>query len=138
MNRQRYPTDLTDEEFTAIVPLLPKPKTGGRTGRPSQYTDREILNGILYQRQYQCPWRQLPSDLPHWNSVYAHWLRWKRDGTLERIVSRLETIRDSPGNSQATEKVFAVVREAPQSSQAIVHTGRAVRKKDPMHKMDPG
>ncbi len=43
--RQRYPTDLTDEEWQRIRPILPQP---ARRGRKPKADLREILNAIRY------------------------------------------------------------------------------------------
>jgi len=41
---KRYPTDLTDEEWARIAPLLPKP---AKRGRKRDVDLREVLNAIL-------------------------------------------------------------------------------------------
>ena len=64
---KRYPTDLTDEEWSRIAPLLPQP---GRTGRPRRLDLREILNAIRYLARTGCGWRMLPKDFPPWPTVY--------------------------------------------------------------------
>jgi putative transposase of IS4/5 family DUF4096 len=43
--RRRYPTDLTDEEWEQITPLLPKP---AKHGRKRSVDLREIRNAIRY------------------------------------------------------------------------------------------
>jgi transposase len=50
---KRYPTDLTDEEWARIGPLLP-----GRhcTGRPRATDLREVLNAIRYLVRTGCGW----------------------------------------------------------------------------------
>jgi transposase len=49
-----------------IAPHLPKPYS---TGRPREWSMREIVNGIFYVMRAGCPWRLMPNDLPPW--VYA-------------------------------------------------------------------
>ncbi len=48
----RYASDLTDEEFALIGPMLPAAKPGGR-GRTTAL--REVLNAILYLLRTGCP-----------------------------------------------------------------------------------
>jgi transposase len=53
MERQNYPTDLTDEQWEIIEQLIPPPKPGGRPfGRlraGSRKTDiREVINAIFH------------------------------------------------------------------------------------------
>jgi putative transposase len=43
---KRYPTDLTDEQWALLAPLLPPAKEGGR---PRSVDLREVLNTLLYQ-----------------------------------------------------------------------------------------
>ena len=42
---KRYPSDLTDEEWEQIAPLMPKP---GRRGRPREVDFREVINAVRY------------------------------------------------------------------------------------------
>ena len=78
----RYQTDLTDAEWRVIAPHLPKPC---ETGRPREWSMREIVNGIFYVMRAGCPWRLLPSDLPPWGTIYRWFAAWRDDGRLERI-----------------------------------------------------
>ncbi len=74
MNRQAYPSDLSDSEWLIIEPLLPKVKKHGR-GRKQQTDRREIVNAILYLLQEGCQWRSLPHDFPHWSTVRTYFDR---------------------------------------------------------------
>jgi transposase len=73
--RRRYPTDLTDEEWERILPLLPKPARRGR--RPSVDL-REILNAIRYLARAGCGWRMLPTNFGPWQTVYWWFRRFVR------------------------------------------------------------
>jgi transposase len=72
---KRYPTDLTDEEWAKIEPLLPKP---ARTGRRREFDFREILNAIRYMARSGGGWRMLPKDFPPWQTVYWWFRRFVR------------------------------------------------------------
>jgi transposase len=72
---KRYPTDLTDEEWERIAPLLPKPAKRGR--RPSVDL-REVLNAIRYMTRSGGGWRMLPKDFPPWQTVYWWFRRFVR------------------------------------------------------------
>ena len=63
MRRKLYPSDLTDEQWDILLPLLPPAKPGGR---PRTVDIREVVNGIVYVLRTGCPWRMLPHDLPPW------------------------------------------------------------------------
>jgi putative transposase len=84
--RLSYTTDLTDEEWQILVPLLPQEKTGGR---PRKYPLREVLNGIQYVLRAGCAWRLMPHDLPHWQTAYQAFRAWRHDGTWLRIHDQL-------------------------------------------------
>jgi putative transposase len=82
MNRQPYPTDVTDAEWRYLAPHLPAPKTGGR---PRRHAVREILNGIFYILRSGCAWRLLPHDLPPWKTVYHYFRLWRVQGVWDRL-----------------------------------------------------
>ncbi len=56
----RYPSDLRDEEWALIAPLIPPAKHGGRR---REVDVREVMNGVLYVLETGCQWRALPKDL---------------------------------------------------------------------------
>src|SRR5829696_5063080 len=68
---KRYPSDLTDEEWEAIAPLMPQP---GRRGRPREVEFREVINAVRYLVRSGCGWRMLPAHFGHWRTVYG-WFR---------------------------------------------------------------
>lgn len=84
--RKRYPSDLTETEWALIEPLVPAVKSGGR---PARWSRREIVNAIFYMARAGGSWRQLPHDLPPWQTVYDYFRTWRRDGTLETIHAQL-------------------------------------------------
>ena len=95
MRRQSYPSDLSDEEWQLLEPLLPAP---GSTGRPIKYPRREVVNGIRYVLRTGCAWRMLPHDLPPWRTTFHYFRTWRRDGTMERIHEALrERLRLAEG-----------------------------------------
>jgi putative transposase len=86
MNREFYPTDLTDAEWRALVPHLPAPKKGGR---PQRHSVRDILNAIFYILRSGCAWRLLPHDLPPWKTVYHYFRLWRVQGLWEAVHQAL-------------------------------------------------
>lgn len=86
MTREAYSTDLTDDEWRRVEPLIPAAKAGGR---PRSVEVREVLNAIRYLLRAGCAWRLLPHDLPPWETVYAYFRRWQADGTWEAIAAAL-------------------------------------------------
>src|SRR5580704_7491860 len=60
-SRLRYPSDVTDEEWRLIEPLIPPRKPGG----DKRTVDvREVVNGLMYVLSTGCQWRAIPKDLP--------------------------------------------------------------------------
>lgn len=88
MKRQTYPSDLTDEQWRQIEPLLPKAKPGGR---PREVDLREVLDGIFYLVCGGIPWRYMPHDLPPWGTVHFFYRQWRLDGTWEKILEVVRT-----------------------------------------------
>jgi putative transposase len=84
--RLTYTTDLTDEEWHILEPLLPPERAGGR---PRKYPVREVINGIQYILRGGCAWRLMPHDLPHWQTAYQTLRAWRQDGTWLRIHDQL-------------------------------------------------
>lgn len=94
---QVYPTDLTDEQWAIVEPLLPK-RAG--PGHPQEVSLRLILNAILYLLRTGCQWRMLPAEFPPPSTIYHHFGTWKRDGRLEHINTALrERVRTEAGRS---------------------------------------
>ncbi len=78
----RYPSDLTDEEWVIISPLIPPAKRGGNK---RTVVMREIVDGLMYILGTGCHWAGLPKDLPPRSTVNDYFRRWNQDGTLDRI-----------------------------------------------------
>jgi transposase len=78
----RYPSDLTDEEWRLVEPVIPPAKRGGdkRT-----VNIREVVNALLYILSTGCQWRAIPKDLPPRSTVYGYFDLWDWDGTLDRM-----------------------------------------------------
>jgi transposase len=66
MNIQRYASDLSDEEWAILEPLIPVAKPGSR---PRRVNMRKVVNGIFYLLKTGCQWRMLPKDFPRWKTV---------------------------------------------------------------------
>ena len=97
MKRKTYPSDLTDEQWELLSPLLPAAKPGGR---PRTVELREILNAILYVLRTGCAWRMLPHDLPPWQTVYKYFRGFSEDGTWERVHDAIRpNVREGEGRS---------------------------------------
>lgn len=99
MKIAKYDTDLTDEQWTYLQPMLPKPFKGGRPPKDR----RRIIDAILYLVKCGCPWRYLPADFPNWKTVYHVFRQWVANDrwavihdTLRVLVRRTHGKRSRP------------------------------------------
>ena len=81
-SRLRYPSDLTDEEWALVAPLITPAKRGGNKRTVDV---REVVNGLMYVLSTGCQWRAIPKDLPPRSTVHDYLDLWAWDGTLDRI-----------------------------------------------------
>jgi len=89
MARLSYDTDLTDEQWQILEPLIPTAKPGGR---PRILDMREVLNAIFYLLANGIKWRAMPHDLPKWQSVYTYFRAWEADSTWQRLNDELRVM----------------------------------------------
>lgn len=86
---KKYPTELSNQQWKHLKPLLPTPKKQvdgpGRT--PLEL--REVINGILYWMRSGCSWRLLPNDYPNYKSVYHYFNAWSKEGIWQQIHVKL-------------------------------------------------
>jgi putative transposase len=88
-SRKKYPSDLTDEQWAIVAPLLPPAKPSKRGGRPREVAIREVLNTILYLNRSGCQWDMLPHDLLPKSTAYDYFAQWRDDGTWTKLVKVL-------------------------------------------------
>jgi len=88
---RRYPTDyltdLSDEQWEAIEPLVTT--TSSRGGRPPEIDLRAVVNALIYKNRTGCQWRLLPADFPPMGAVRYYFDKWKDDGTFIKINDQL-------------------------------------------------
>ena len=102
-----YPSDLSNQEWELLAPLIPPAKPGGR---PRRWPMRKMLNAVFYLLRSGCQWRMLPREFPPWSTVHHYFRLWRLDGTWEKINALLrERIRRRGGRD-------------PQPSAAILDT----------------
>lgn len=84
--RKAYRTDLSDEQWAILEPLIPPPKPGGR---PREVNMREVINTILYLERTGCQWEMLPHDLLPKSTVYDYFAQWRDDGSWQQMMDAL-------------------------------------------------
>lgn len=96
--RETYSTDLTDEQWAIIEPIISDDAGENRRGRRRKVSLREVINAILYINRTGCQWDLLPHDLPAKSTVYDYFAKWRNNGTWNDIVTVLRSrIREQEG-----------------------------------------
>lgn len=103
--RKAYATDLTDEQWAILEPLVPPSKHGGR---PREVNVREVINTILYLNRAGCQWDMLPHDLLPKSTVYDYFAQWRNDGTWQRMVDALRAWVRSAAGREATPSAASI------------------------------
>ena len=78
----RYPSDLTDREWSVTAPFVPPAKSGGRRRTTNM---REVLNALLYVASSGGAWRMLPKCFPPVSTVRRYFYAWRNAGLFETI-----------------------------------------------------
>lgn len=93
--RKPYPSDVSDEEWALLEPLMPPNRPNGNT---IHIPRREVVNAIFYVLRNGCTWRALPHDFPKWSTVNNLFRDWRKIGLWERINQTLrEQVRRKDG-----------------------------------------
>src|SRR3954471_12664258 len=85
MRTDHYPSDVTDEQWALIEPLIPVYPGG----RPRTTSTRDVLDAILYLLRTGCQWRYLPADFPARHPVWLYFDECRQNGPLEAIHGAL-------------------------------------------------
>lgn len=102
---QRYPSDMTNDEWLTLEPLLP---VAEGIGRPRTYPIRDIMNGIRYVQRYGIPWDAMPKDLPPASLCYDYWRLLTDGGHMDRINHHL-VMRDREKSGKEASPTLAIV-----------------------------
>jgi len=123
-----YPSDLDDEEWALVKPLLAKTS---KRGRPQTQDYRVIVNAILYVVKTGCQWRQLPHDYPKWSTVVVYFYRWQRRGVWTRLLDKLRRkARKDQGKNEAPSAMIVdsqSVRTVSHGAQRGYDAGKKVK-----------
>ena len=116
-----YTSNLTPAQFELIAPLLPPTKPGGR---PRSVCLHAVLNAILYLLVQGCKWRDIPGDLPAWQTVYTYFRNWRQDGTWQTIHTHLRSWnRVMAGRQESPSEVILDSQSVPTSTMVNKEVG---------------
>lgn len=123
-SKLRYPSDLTDDEWALIAPLIPPAKRGGL---PRRHKDRDLINGLMYVLSTGCQWRYVPKDLPPRSTLHDYLTRWNYDGTLMKIHHELYVACREQAGRQASPTAAVIdsqsVKSAEKGGRILTYTG---------------
>jgi len=103
--RTAYATDLTDDQWIILEPLIPQAKRGGR---PREVDMREVINTILYLNRTGCQWEMVPHDLLPKSTVYDYFAAWRDDGTWQRMMDALRARVRIEAGREATPSAASI------------------------------
>src|SRR5436305_4511432 len=108
MKRKPYPSDVTDQQWALIEPLLPPDRRRPQPGRRREVDLREIVNALFYHAREGCSWRALPHDFPPWKTVYNYSQNWNADGTWQKLLDLLRTLARVQAGRSPTPSAAAI------------------------------
>jgi putative transposase len=115
MKRNPYPSDVTDEQWALLEPLIPPAWPGGR---PRKVDIRQVVNALFYRNRNGCAWRALPHDFPAWKTVYNYFQWWQWDGTWHKLLGALRQQVRAAAGREPTPRVAVVDSQSVKSTEA--------------------
>lgn len=104
MQNSTYKSDLTDNEWAIVGPLIPEPKANGRRATIPR---RRLLDAMFYVTKTGCGWEWLPHDFPNWKTVYHYFRLWRLIGLWQQIHDLLRgLVRKAAGRNEQPSAVI--------------------------------
>jgi transposase len=134
MERQNYPSDVSDEEWAFVAPYLTLMK---EDAPQREHSLREVFNGLRYVVRSGETWRMMPHDLPPWYTVYQQTQRWIAAGVFEALVDDLRLLlRVAAGHAEDPSAVIIdgrTLQSSPESGARAGFDGHKRRKGSKIH-----
>lgn len=108
--RTGYFTDLSDEAWRMIEPLLPQRQDP--RGAKRKHPLRDLVNASTYIVRAGCVWRLLPNDYPPWQTVYHYFWTWRRLGVWERLTDQIRTLYREPNARDPEPSAGAIASQS--------------------------
>jgi putative transposase len=106
--RKKYPSDLTDEQWAIVEPLIPPAKRRPRGGRPREVDRREVLHTIFSLNRSGCQWDMLPHAVLPKSTAYEYFAQWRDDGTWAKMVKALRERTRVEAGREATPSAACI------------------------------
>ncbi|NBD18351.1 MAG: transposase [Cyanobacteria bacterium] len=106
MNRQAYPSDLSNDEWELVKPLIPVHQG---VGHPQTVDLKEILNAIFYWTDHGMKWRAMPHDFPSWSTGSDDYRRWVKTGLWEQINAHLGKLLETKVAGREEEPSLVII-----------------------------
>ena len=132
--RKPYPSDVSDEEWSLVVPYLTLMK---EDAPQREHSMRELFNGLRYVIRYGIAWRAMPNDLPPWHAVHQQAHRWLAAGCFEALAHDLRAmLRLAAGRKE--EPTAAIIdsrtlRSTPESGTRAGYDGAKRKRGSKVH-----
>jgi transposase len=134
MNRNPYPSDVSDEEWAFVAPYLTLMK---EDAPQRDHSLREVFNGLRWIVRTGAQWRMMPNDLPPWFTVFQQTQRWIRAGVFAAMVHDLrQLLRVAAGrNPEPSAAIFdsRTLQSTPESGERAGYDGAKRRKGNKTH-----
>jgi putative transposase len=92
---RNYGSDLTDEEWKVIGPLVP-------VGNKAKYHKRFLINAVLYLVKTGCQWRNIPHEYHPHATVWTFFRRARDSGLWNSILDHLVKITRTKAGRNAS------------------------------------
>jgi transposase len=102
--------ELANVAWAQIAPLMPENRRRGGRWRDH----RTVVNGILWKLRTGAPWRDLPERYGPWQTCYDRFVRWRRDGTWDRLLADAQTESGAVGEVEWLVSIDSTVARAHQ------------------------
>ncbi len=120
MRTASYPSDVTDEQWRLIEPLIPIYPGG----RPRTTALRDVVDAIFYVLRTGCQWRYLPKDFPPKSTVWRYFDEWRHNGTLDTVHDVLRRKVRTQEKPYAPRTTASVDSQSVDTTSGGEHRGR--------------